>query len=70
MAVLSVLTFWHNVLMQRAWYFNYAMNIYWSLSVEEMFYLVFPLLCLGLKRPVLIVAVWLLAIVLGAIRFT
>lgn len=64
-AVLSVLTFWHNVLMQRAWYFNYAMNIYWSLSVEEMFYLVFLLLCLGLKRPVLIVAVWLLAIVLG-----
>lgn len=64
-SVLSVLTFWHNVLMQRAWYFNYAMNIYWSLSVEEVFYLVFPLLCLGLKRPVLIVAVWLLAIVLG-----
>ena len=67
MAVLSVLTFWHNVLMQRAWYFNYAMNIYWSLSVEEMFYLVFPLLCFGLKRPVLIVALWLSAIVLGPI---
>jgi len=66
-AVLSVLTFWHNVLMQRAWYFNYAMNIYWSLSVEEMFYLVFPLLCFGLKRPVLIVALWLSAIVLGPI---
>jgi len=65
MAVLSVLTFWHNVLMQRAWYFNYAMNIYWSLSVEEMFYLIFPLLCFGLKRPVLIVALWLSAIALG-----
>jgi peptidoglycan/LPS O-acetylase OafA/YrhL len=67
MAVLSVLTFWHNILMQRAWYFNYAMNIYWSLSVEEMFYLVFPLLCFGLKRPVLVAALWLLAIVLGPI---
>lgn len=64
-AVLSVLTFWHNVLMQHTWYFNYAMNIYWLLSVEEMFYLIFPLLCFGLKRPVLIVALWLSAIVLG-----
>ena len=49
-AVLSVLTFWHNVLMQREGYFNYALNIYWSLSVEEVFYLIFPLACLLLQR--------------------
>ena len=24
-------------------YFNYAANMYWSLSVEEFFYLFFPL---------------------------
>ncbi|QNK66963.1 acyltransferase family protein [Variovorax sp. PAMC26660] len=66
-AVLSVLSFWHNVLMQHAWYFNYAMNIYWSLSVEEVFYLAFPLLCFGLKRQWAIVAVWVLAIVVGPI---
>lgn len=66
-AVLSVLGFWHNVLMQHAWYFNYAMNIYWSLSVEEVFYLAFPLLCIGLKRPWAIVAVWVLAIVVGPV---
>ena len=67
LAVLSVLTFWHNVLMQHAWYFNYAMNIYWSLSVEEVFYLVFPLLCFGLKRDWAIAAVWILAIAVGPV---
>ncbi|WP_211443844.1 acyltransferase family protein [Collimonas humicola] len=67
LAVLSVLTFWHNVLMQHAWYFNYAMNIYWSLSVEEVFYLLFPLLCFGLKREWAIAAVWVVAIAVGPI---
>ncbi|HEY0976782.1 MAG TPA: acyltransferase [Flavobacteriales bacterium] len=43
LAIGSVLTFWHNVLMQVEGYFNYALNIYWSLSVEEVFYLAFPL---------------------------
>lgn len=60
----SVLTFWHNVLMQREGYFNYCLNIYWSLSVEEMFYLLMPLLCLGLRRrsPLVLVCVAMLAI--------
>ena len=31
-ALLSILTFWHNVLMQSAGYFNYCLNVYWSLS--------------------------------------
>lgn len=64
-AVLSVLTFWHNVLMQAVGYFNYCLNIYWSLSVEEMFYLTFPLACLLLKRMTLIVALCAAAIVVG-----
>lgn len=55
-AVLSVLTFWHNVLMQTVGYFNYALNIYWSLSVEEVFYLTFPLACVLLRRRALMVA--------------
>ncbi len=46
----SVLSFWHNVLMQSTGYFNYCLNIYWSLSVEEVFYLAMPLLCLSLRR--------------------
>ncbi|GFZ88864.1 acyltransferase family protein [Dyella caseinilytica] len=49
-ADLSVLTFWHNLLMEAVGYFNYAMNIYWSLSVEEVFYLLYPLLLVVARR--------------------
>jgi len=66
-AVLSVLTFWHNVLMEMVGYFNYCLNIYWSLSVEEVFYLTFPLACVLLKRNRYIVAVCLAAIVFGPV---
>jgi peptidoglycan/LPS O-acetylase OafA/YrhL len=64
-ATLSVLTFWHNVLMEVAGYFNYCLNIYWSLSVEEVFYLCFPPACLLLKRRQLIAALCLAAIVVA-----
>lgn len=53
-AVGSVLTFWHNVLMQSVGYFNYALNILWSLSVEEVFYLLFPWACARLGPRALI----------------
>ncbi len=52
----SVLGFFHNILMQHLGYFDYAMNVYWSLSVEEVFYLAFPIVCLVLRRD------WLIAI--------
>lgn len=61
----SVLTFWHNVLMQSAGYFNYCLNIYWSLSVEEVFYLAMPVLCLILGRVWPLVLVCCAAIVIG-----
>jgi peptidoglycan/LPS O-acetylase OafA/YrhL len=64
-AVGSVLTFWHNQLMQSAGYFNYCLNVYWSLSVEEVFYLAFPLLCLLLRREGWIAAACLLLVALG-----
>jgi peptidoglycan/LPS O-acetylase OafA/YrhL len=63
----SVLTFWHNVLMQSTGYFNYCLNIYWSLSVEEVFYLLVPLLCLSLRRTWLLALVCCLAIAVGPI---
>ena len=64
-AVASVLTFTHNLLMQSVGYFNYCFNIYWSLSVEEMFYLAFPLLCVAARRQALVVALCALAIAVG-----
>jgi len=66
-AVLSVLTFWHNVLMQAVGYFNYCLNIYWSLSVEEVFYLAFPLACVALKRDRYIIALCIAAIIVGPV---
>jgi len=66
-AVLSVLTFWHNVLMQSAGWFNYCLNIYWSLSVEEVFYLGLPLAFLLVRRRWLIAALCLCLIVIAPI---
>ncbi|MFZ6775437.1 acyltransferase family protein [Undibacterium sp. Ji83W] len=63
----SVLTFWHNVLMQSAGYFNYCLNIYWSLSVEEMFYLCLPLLCIVLRKQSLFILLCLALIVYAPI---
>ncbi|WUR13574.1 acyltransferase [[Empedobacter] haloabium] len=64
-AVGSVLTFWHNVLMQSAGYFNYCLNVYWSLSVEELFYLALPLVALLLRRTWLLVLLGVALIVAG-----
>jgi peptidoglycan/LPS O-acetylase OafA/YrhL len=65
LVTLSLLTFWHNVLMQQVGWFNYCLNIYWSLSVEEVFYLTFPLACRLLRRNSLIIALCC-AFILGA----
>lgn len=65
LADVSVLTFWHNVLMGSVGYFNYAMNVYWSLSVEEVFYLVYPLVLLIARRPWQRVVVGCAGLVIG-----
>ncbi|MGO1079358.1 acyltransferase family protein [Inquilinus sp. CA228] len=59
----TVLTFTHNLLMARWGYFNYCLNVYWSLSVEETFYLLFPLACRLLRRSWRVVALCLALIV-------
>lgn len=64
-AVGSVLTFWHNVLMQSAGWFNYCLNIYWSLSVEEVFYLALPFVFLALRRRWLVVVACLVLVAIG-----
>jgi peptidoglycan/LPS O-acetylase OafA/YrhL len=62
------LTFWMNILMAtRVGWVNYALGILWSLSVEEVFYLSFPIACLLLKRPVFLVMFWSVFILIGPI---
>ncbi|MCW8306936.1 acyltransferase [Acidiphilium sp. PA] len=65
LGALSVLTFWHNILMQRLGYFNYCLNIYWSLSVEDLFYLIFPIACILLRKTWLIAALCLILIAIA-----
>lgn len=67
MGIFSVLTFWHNVLMEKAGWFNYCLNVYWSLSVEEVFYFSFPLICLFFKKIRFIILFWLMFIIIAPI---
>jgi len=41
--------------------------VLWSLSVEEVFYLSFPIACLGLRRPAFLATFWAVFIVIGPI---
>jgi len=59
------LTFWMNVLIGRNGWFNYPLGVLWSLSVEEVFYVAFPLLCLFLRRDARLLAFWTLVIIAG-----
>lgn len=54
-ALLAALTFHVNLLEARRGYLPGPWDILWSLSVEEMFYLVFPLACLLFARRKLLV---------------
>ena len=49
-ALLAALTFHINLLEARRGYLPGSWDVLWSLSVEEAFYLFFPLLCLSLGR--------------------
>ena len=50
LTVFSAFSFWMNILIIQYGWVNYALGVLWSLSVEEIFYLVFPVLCLVLGR--------------------
>ncbi len=49
-AIVAVFTFHSNWLEARYGYLPANWNVMWSLSVEELFYLFFPLLCVALLR--------------------
>ncbi|MBN3790198.1 acyltransferase [Burkholderia sp. Ac-20353] len=60
-------TFWMNVLVGAHGWVNYPLSVLWSLSVEEVFYLTFPLLCVALRRESRLVAFWCAIIVVGPV---
>ncbi|CAO3438488.1 acyltransferase family protein [Azospirillum endophyticum] len=62
---LAALTSWMNVLIARHGWVNYPLGVLWSLSVEEMFYLLFPVSCLLLRRKRLLLLFWALVILAG-----
>ncbi|ANH73327.1 acyltransferase family protein [Ralstonia insidiosa] len=62
---LASLTFTMNVLIARVGWVNYPLGVLWSLSVEEVFYLTFPLLCLVLRRESLLCLFWATIIAVG-----
>jgi peptidoglycan/LPS O-acetylase OafA/YrhL len=64
-ALLAALTFHVNVLEAHRGYLPGNWDILWSLSIEEMFYLFFPIVCRVFGRGRLIVAIFLSFVVLG-----
>lgn len=58
-------TFWMNVLIARHGWINYPLGVLWSLSVEVVFYLLFPLACLCLRRPAGLLALAVLVVCAG-----
>ncbi len=50
LTVFSAFTFWMNILIIEYGWVNYALGVLWSLSVEEVFYIAFPILCVFLGR--------------------
>jgi len=66
-ALIAALTFHVNLLEAHRGYLPGNWDILWSLSVEEMFYLFFPLVCWLLERSKWLVAFFLVFVVLGPI---
>jgi peptidoglycan/LPS O-acetylase OafA/YrhL len=64
-ALAAVLTFHVNVLEARRGFLPGSWDILWSLSVEEMFYLFFPLTCRVLSRGKLLIALLAGFVVMG-----
>jgi peptidoglycan/LPS O-acetylase OafA/YrhL len=69
-ALLAALTFHVNVLEARRGYLPGNWDVLWSLSVEEMFYLLFPLICVLLRRTKWLVVFLLAFVALGPLART
>ena len=69
-ALVAALTFHVNVLEARRGYLPGNWDILWSLSVEEMFYIVFPLTCRLLGRGKLLITLLFAFVILGPVGRT
>ncbi|PRD50961.1 acyltransferase family protein [Phyllobacterium myrsinacearum] len=69
-ALLAALSFHVNWLEAATGYLPGSWDILWSLAVEEMFYFVFPLLCLIARTPGRLVAMLCVFVVLGPLART
>lgn len=66
-AIFSALTFHINWLEAKTGYLPGAWDVLWSLSVEEAFYLFFPLICLLTRKEIIFKLVMMIFIILGPI---
>jgi peptidoglycan/LPS O-acetylase OafA/YrhL len=64
-ALVAALTFHINLLEARRGYLPASWDILWSLSIEEMFYLFFPLLCRVVRRERWLAVVLVVLVILG-----
>lgn len=64
-ALLAALTFHINWLEARTGYLPASWDVLWSLSIEEVFYIFFPLLCTLLRKQALIVAFLCCFLIIG-----
>ena len=64
-ALVAALTFHVNLLEARRGYLPASWDILWSLSVEEMFYLGFPLACRAFRRVSFLTALLFVFVLLG-----
>lgn len=69
-ALLAALTFRVNVLEATAGYLPPSWDILWSLSVEETFYLFFPIVCILLGRSRFMIGILAIFITLGPVGRT
>jgi peptidoglycan/LPS O-acetylase OafA/YrhL len=67
LVVISLFLFFHNVLIIEYGWFSYCVNICWSLSIEEAFYVLFPVVLVILRRASIIAAACIMLIIVGPI---
>lgn len=64
---IASVTFWMNVLIGSHGWVNYPLGVLRSLSIEEAFYLAFPILCQRLRAESRLLAFWSAIIVIGPV---